>query len=99
MGLLVGRATGVMDMVLAAAKSSPSHDPDILDALIALEAQGHHVAVPLIRKALGMSAASPPAAGIGSRDEDHLPGHRAGLGQSQCRGSLGQRELRGDLRY
>jgi DNA-binding CsgD family transcriptional regulator len=56
MGLLVGRATGVMDMVLAAAKSSPSHDPDILDALTALEADGHHAAVPLIREALDGAA-------------------------------------------
>ena len=52
MGLLVWRATGVKDMVLAAAKSSPSHDPDILDALTALESEGHHVGVPLIRQAL-----------------------------------------------
>jgi DNA-binding CsgD family transcriptional regulator len=58
MGLLVGRATGVMDVVLAAAKSSPSHDPDILDALTALAAEGHHVAVPLIREALDGAADS-----------------------------------------
>ncbi|MFC6091769.1 AAA family ATPase [Saccharothrix lopnurensis] len=56
MGLLVGRATGVVEMVLAAAKSSPSHAPDVLDALTALEAEGHRVAVPLVREALDGAA-------------------------------------------
>jgi DNA-binding CsgD family transcriptional regulator len=52
MSLLVGRASGVMDKVLAAAQSSAPHDPDILDALIVLATQGHRAAVPLIRDVL-----------------------------------------------
>jgi DNA-binding CsgD family transcriptional regulator len=58
MSLLVGRGTGVMDMVLAAAKSSPSegHAADILDALSVLVLDGHHAAVPLIREALDGAA-------------------------------------------
>lgn len=59
--LLVGRATGVMDSVLAAARSLPapaSHgpgtrrSPDILDALCVLAADGHRAAVPMVRAAL-----------------------------------------------
>ncbi|WP_308401125.1 helix-turn-helix transcriptional regulator [Streptomyces sp. AC512_CC834] len=51
--LLVGRANGVMDVVLAEAKSAPPHHPpDILDALDILTANGHRAAVPLIREAL-----------------------------------------------
>ncbi|WP_460390803.1 AAA family ATPase, partial [Actinophytocola sediminis] len=52
MSLLVGRATGVMDRVLAEAASSPPHAPDVLDALTTLYADGHRAAVPLIREAL-----------------------------------------------
>ena len=64
MSLLVGRATGMMDRVLAAARSaSPTsapggspvvtpRRPDILDALSVLGSEGHRVAVPLIREAL-----------------------------------------------
>jgi DNA-binding CsgD family transcriptional regulator len=55
MSLLVGRATGVMDAVLAAARSLPlptSGPPDILDALCVLTADGHRAAVPLIRRVL-----------------------------------------------
>lgn len=54
--LMVGRATGVMELVLAEAQSSPPHDPDVLDALTALEADGHHAAVPLVRAALDGAA-------------------------------------------
>ncbi|MFE9687064.1 ATP-binding protein [Streptomyces sp. NPDC006285] len=52
MSLLVGRANGVTDLVLAEAKTTPAHAPDLLDALEALAANGHQAAVPLIRKAL-----------------------------------------------
>lgn len=59
MSLLVGRASGVMDMVLAAAGTSPPHeprDPDVLDALTVLAADGHHAGVPLIRAVLDGAA-------------------------------------------
>ncbi|SEQ92440.1 regulatory protein, luxR family [Lentzea xinjiangensis] len=53
MSLLVGRASGMMDKVLSAARSSPApHDPDVLDALAVLTTQGHRAAVPLLRNAL-----------------------------------------------
>ncbi|MCX5562358.1 AAA family ATPase [Streptomyces sp. NBC_00038] len=54
MSLVVGRATGVMDMVLAAARSAEPapRSPDVLDALIRLAADGHRAAVPLIRSVL-----------------------------------------------
>ncbi|MGP2438647.1 AAA family ATPase [Streptomyces sp. JW3] len=54
MSLVVGRAAGVMDTVLAAARSAPpvSRAPDVLDALIRLERDGHRAAVPLLRAAL-----------------------------------------------
>ncbi|MEV1022143.1 LuxR family transcriptional regulator [Streptomyces sp. NPDC050264] len=54
MSLVVGRTAGVMDMVLAAARSTPpvSRPPDVLDALALLDAEGHGVAVPLLRKVL-----------------------------------------------
>ncbi|MFD3377362.1 MULTISPECIES: ATP-binding protein [unclassified Streptomyces] len=54
MSLVVGRATGVMDTVLAAARSAAPapRSPDVLDALIRLEADGHRAAVPLIRNVL-----------------------------------------------
>jgi len=54
MSLVVGRATGVMDMVLAAARAAAPAPrcPDVLDALIRLAADGHRAAVPLIRSVL-----------------------------------------------
>lgn len=52
MSLLVGRANGVMDAVLAEAGSAPPHPPDILDALDILTTNGHRAAVPLIKEAL-----------------------------------------------
>ncbi|MEU4656372.1 LuxR family transcriptional regulator [Streptomyces sp. NPDC023723] len=54
MSLVVGRAAGVMDTVLAAARSAPPvpRAPDVLDALIRLERDGHRAAVPLLRAAL-----------------------------------------------
>ncbi|GAA4785601.1 LuxR family transcriptional regulator [Streptomyces ziwulingensis] len=54
MSLVVGRAAGVMDLVLAAARSAAPapRGPDVLDALIRLDADGHRAAVPLLRKAL-----------------------------------------------
>ncbi|MFE1801249.1 AAA family ATPase [Streptomyces sp. NPDC059517] len=56
MSLLVGRANGVMDMVLAEARTAATttspHAPDILDALDTLTSDGHHAAVPLIKEAL-----------------------------------------------
>ncbi|MET9556071.1 LuxR family transcriptional regulator [Streptomyces sp. NPDC006645] len=50
--LLVGRANGVMDLVLAEAKSAPAHPPDVLDALDTLATDGHRAAIPLILEAL-----------------------------------------------
>ncbi|MEW2569165.1 LuxR family transcriptional regulator [Streptomyces sp. NPDC047070] len=50
--LLVGRANGVTDMVLAEARTASPHAPDILDALDTLASDGHHAAVPLIKEAL-----------------------------------------------
>ncbi|MEV1023091.1 LuxR family transcriptional regulator [Streptomyces sp. NPDC050264] len=54
MSLVVGRATGVMDRVLAAARASAPapRSPDVLDALILLTTDGPRAAYPLIRKAL-----------------------------------------------
>ncbi|GAA0964803.1 LuxR family transcriptional regulator [Acrocarpospora macrocephala] len=54
MGLVVGRASGVLDMVVAAAQSAAPapRSPDILDALILLATDGHRAAVPLIRNVL-----------------------------------------------
>lgn len=52
MGLLVGRPSGVMDMVLSAAQSAAPapRSPDILDVLILLAEEGHRAAVPLLRE-------------------------------------------------
>ncbi|MFF1920251.1 AAA family ATPase [Streptomyces sp. NPDC058221] len=50
--LLVGRANGVTERVLAEAKAAPPHPPDILDALDTLASDGHRAAVSLIREAL-----------------------------------------------
>jgi DNA-binding CsgD family transcriptional regulator len=54
MGLVVGRASGVMDRVLDAARSAPPAPgpPDVLDALILLTTDGHRAAVPLLRTVL-----------------------------------------------
>ncbi|MET9197051.1 LuxR family transcriptional regulator [Streptomyces olivaceus] len=53
MSLVVGRATGVMDRVLAEARSAPpSSTPDVLDALTRLAADGHRAAYPLMRSVL-----------------------------------------------
>ncbi|MFI6504008.1 AAA family ATPase [Nonomuraea typhae] len=54
MGLVVGRAGGVMDTVVAAARSAPPapRPPDVLDGLILLTTEGHRAAVPLLRRAL-----------------------------------------------
>jgi DNA-binding CsgD family transcriptional regulator len=55
MGLLVGRANGVMETVLTHARAiaPPAREPDLLDALILLDTEGHRVAVPLLREILG----------------------------------------------
>ncbi|MFD2479967.1 AAA family ATPase [Amycolatopsis albidoflavus] len=50
MGLVVGRAAGVLDRVLAAAP--PSGPPDLLTALVRLTTEGHRVGVPAIRQVL-----------------------------------------------
>ncbi|WP_181771333.1 AAA family ATPase [Amycolatopsis pittospori] len=52
--LLVGRASGVMDMVVDQASSAPPapRPPDMLDALIRLTAEGHRTAAPLLRRIL-----------------------------------------------
>lgn len=54
MALLVGQASGVMDLVLSAARASSSapHEPDVLDALYLLAAEGHAAAAPLMREVL-----------------------------------------------
>ncbi|WP_031469667.1 helix-turn-helix transcriptional regulator [Sciscionella sediminilitoris] len=55
MGLVVGRAAGVLDRVLDAASSAPrpsAGTPDLLDALVLLKAEGHRAAVPALRRAL-----------------------------------------------
>ncbi|WP_033288904.1 AAA family ATPase [Amycolatopsis jejuensis] len=53
MGLVVGRATGVLDRVLDAARSAPAADrPDLLDALVLLKNKGHREAVPALRQVL-----------------------------------------------
>ncbi|WEH30914.1 AAA family ATPase [Streptomyces sp. AM 3-1-1] len=54
MSLVVGRAGGMMDLVLAEARSvaQPAHSPDVLDALIRLTTEGHRAAAPSLREAL-----------------------------------------------
>ncbi|WP_028927737.1 ATP-binding protein [Pseudonocardia acaciae] len=58
MGLVVGRASGVMDMVVDAARSAPTlteskpGPADLLDALIVLSTDGHRAAAPLLRPIL-----------------------------------------------
>jgi DNA-binding CsgD family transcriptional regulator len=54
MALVVGRADGVMDTVLTEARASapPVARPDLLDALIRLDRDGHRAAVPLLRRLL-----------------------------------------------
>lgn len=53
MGLSVGRAAGVLDRVLDAARAAPAtHRPDLLDALVRLNDDGHRAAVPTVRQAL-----------------------------------------------
>ncbi|NKY36857.1 AAA family ATPase [Nocardia speluncae] len=54
MGLVVGRAAGVMDRVLDAARSAPptARPPDLLDALVLLNTEGHHAGVPALRRVL-----------------------------------------------
>ncbi|WP_049578774.1 AAA family ATPase [Streptomyces sp. SBT349] len=54
MSLVVGRASGVMDMVLTEAGSAgpAPGSPDVLDALVLLATDGHRAAVPLLRKVL-----------------------------------------------
>ncbi|MEV6235097.1 LuxR family transcriptional regulator [Lentzea sp. NPDC051838] len=50
MGLVVGRASGVMDVVVREARTMPP-EPDVLNALVVLAEEGHRAAVPLLRKA------------------------------------------------
>src|SRR5690606_12550609 len=54
MGLVVGRAAGVMDRVLEAARAAPpaARPPDLLDALVLLSTEGHRGGVPALRQAL-----------------------------------------------
>ncbi|MFC3452153.1 AAA family ATPase [Amycolatopsis speibonae] len=54
MGLVVGRAAGVLDRVLDAARSAPatSRTPDLLDALVRLTTEGHQAGVPSLRRVL-----------------------------------------------
>ena len=53
MGLSVGRAAGVLDRVIDAARSAPATPrPDLLDALVRLRDDGHRAAMPTIRRAL-----------------------------------------------
>ncbi|MFG1928726.1 AAA family ATPase [Cryptosporangium sp. NPDC048952] len=52
--LFVGRASGIMELVLSAARSAAptSRSPDLLDALVSLATEGHRAAAPLIRATL-----------------------------------------------
>ncbi|MEU0877337.1 LuxR family transcriptional regulator [Lentzea sp. NPDC005914] len=50
MGLTVGRASGVLDVVVREARSMPA-EPDVLNALVVLSTEGHRAAVPLLRRA------------------------------------------------
>jgi DNA-binding CsgD family transcriptional regulator len=50
MGLVVGRASGVLDVVVREARSMPPAQ-DVLDALVVLATEGHRAAVPLLRQA------------------------------------------------
>ncbi|GAB3441411.1 LuxR family transcriptional regulator [Streptomonospora sediminis] len=54
MGLVVGKAAGVMDRVLDAARSAPpaSRTPDLLDALVLLSTNDHATGVPALRQVL-----------------------------------------------
>lgn len=54
MALVVGRAAGMMDRLLAAARSAPppAHPPDLLDALVLLGTRGHQAGVPVLREVL-----------------------------------------------
>ncbi|QVQ52317.1 AAA family ATPase [Spiractinospora alimapuensis] len=54
MALVVGKAAGVMDRVLAAARSVPPapHSPDLLDGLVLLHTEGHWAGAPVLREAL-----------------------------------------------
>ncbi|MFC0107443.1 helix-turn-helix transcriptional regulator [Kibdelosporangium aridum] len=56
MAMVVGRGSGVMDMVLNAARSAPPAT-DFLDALVLLNISGHKAAVPALRDVLADSAA------------------------------------------
>ncbi|NJP99892.1 AAA family ATPase [Streptomyces zingiberis] len=69
MSMAVGRSSGVLDTVLAAARTAApagaTHAPDLLDVLALLAEERHREAVPLVRKLLS----SPPAeAGDGGGD-------------------------------
>ncbi|MEV4470055.1 LuxR family transcriptional regulator [Nonomuraea sp. NPDC049504] len=57
MALVVGRASGVMDMVVEAARSAPAvpGPPDLLDALVRLAAEGHRAASRPVREAVAAS--------------------------------------------
>ncbi|MFD7817339.1 AAA family ATPase [Streptomyces sp. NPDC059785] len=61
MSLVVGRATGVMDTVLTAARTSaPAPDlPDVLSALVRLDTDGHRAAYPLMRSVLDGDGGTP----------------------------------------
>ncbi|MDN5685209.1 MAG: AAA family ATPase [Brachybacterium sp.] len=53
MGLSVGRAAGVMDRVIDAARSAPAtQQVDLLDALVRLSDDGHRAGIPAVRRAL-----------------------------------------------
>lgn len=54
MALVVGRAAGVMEQVLDAARSAPpaQDPPDLLDALVLLTGEGHRAGAPTLQKVL-----------------------------------------------
>jgi DNA-binding CsgD family transcriptional regulator len=58
MALVVGRASGVMDMVIEAARAAPpiAGPPDILDTLVLLTTDGHRAAADQVRELLGERA-------------------------------------------
>ncbi|MFF0740358.1 AAA family ATPase [Streptomyces sp. NPDC004111] len=68
MGLVVGRAAGVMDRVLEAARTAPPVPgaPDLLDALVLLSSEGHRAGAPALRRVLVGDAADGTAGWAGT---------------------------------
>ena len=93
MSLVVGRAHGVVDRVLDAARATapPSRAPDVLDALAVWSAQGHRRAAPLLRRGSGRRRRAAPGAATRARRHDR----RGAVGPA---GALGGRGVAADDR-